>query len=114
LPSRFRGGRAGQAAADEVLDDRIGVVGGRPGDADLARADPGDGPDRVAVALVGAAFVQALSRFALIDEYRLAVLPVALGDGLPPFKDLATPLRLELVEAESFPGGTVIHVYRPQ
>src|SRR5258707_587497 len=33
-----------QAAADEVLDDGVGVVGGRPGDADLARADAGDGP----------------------------------------------------------------------
>ena len=33
-----------QAAADEVLDDGVGVVGGRPGDADLAGADAGDGP----------------------------------------------------------------------
>src|SRR6516164_8698730 len=33
-----------QAAADEVLDDRVGVVGGWPGDADLAGADAGDGP----------------------------------------------------------------------
>ena len=30
------------AAADEVLDDRVGVGGGRPGDADLAGADAGD------------------------------------------------------------------------
>ena len=32
-----------QAAADEVLDDGVGV-GGRPGNADLAGADAGDGP----------------------------------------------------------------------
>ena len=38
--------------------------------------------------------------------------PVALGNGLPLFKDLARPLRLHLAEAKSFPGGTVIHVYR--
>jgi dihydrofolate reductase len=61
----------------------------------------------------GAAFVQALSRLGLIDEYRLVILPVALGNGLPLFKDLARPLRLDLAEARSFPGGTVIHVYRP-
>src|SRR5215472_4543722 len=33
-----------QAAADEVLDDRVVVAGGRPRDADLARGDTGDGP----------------------------------------------------------------------
>ena len=60
----------------------------------------------------GAAFVQALSRLRLIDEYRLIIHPVALGNGLPLFKDLARPLRLDLAEARRFPGGTVIHVYQ--
>jgi dihydrofolate reductase len=61
----------------------------------------------------GAAFVQALSRLGLIDEYRLVILPVALGDGLPLFKDLAKPLRVDLTEAKNFPDGTAIHVLRP-
>jgi dihydrofolate reductase len=61
----------------------------------------------------GAAFVQALSRHGLIDEYRLVILPVALGNGLPLFRDLAKPLRVELTEAKSFPDGTAIHVYQP-
>jgi dihydrofolate reductase len=61
----------------------------------------------------GAAFVQSLSRLGLVDEYRLVILPVAVGDGLPLFKDLTAPLRLSLEEATSFPGGTVIAVYRP-
>jgi dihydrofolate reductase len=61
----------------------------------------------------GAAFVQALSRLGLIDEYRLVVLPVALGNGLPLFKDLARPLRVTLHESRSFPDGTLINVYRP-
>jgi dihydrofolate reductase len=61
----------------------------------------------------GAAFVQALSRHGLIDTYRLVILPVALGNGLPLFKDLAKPLRLELSEAMGFPDGTAVHVYRP-
>ena len=61
----------------------------------------------------GAAFVQALSRLGLIDEYRLVTLPVALGSGLPLFKDLGKPLRLDLTEAKIFPDGTVIHVYQP-
>jgi dihydrofolate reductase len=53
------------------------------------------------------------SRHGLIDEYRLVILPVALGGGLPLFKDLAKPLRMDLAEARTFPDGTVIHVYRP-
>jgi dihydrofolate reductase len=61
----------------------------------------------------GAAFVQALSSLGLIDEYRLVILPVALGSGLPLFKDLERPLRLDLAETNSFPDGTVINVYRP-
>jgi dihydrofolate reductase len=61
----------------------------------------------------GAAFVQALSRLGLIDEYRLVILPVALGAGLPLFKDLAKPLRVNLTEAKTFPDGTAIHVYQP-
>jgi dihydrofolate reductase len=61
----------------------------------------------------GAAFVQALSRLGLIDEYRMVILPVALGNGLPLFKDLAKPLRVDLTEAKTFPDGTVIHVYQP-
>jgi dihydrofolate reductase len=61
----------------------------------------------------GATFVQALSRLGLIDEYRLVILPVALGNGLPLFKDLARPLRVDLAEAKNFPDETVIHVYQP-
>jgi anti-sigma regulatory factor (Ser/Thr protein kinase) len=42
-PSAWAGGVV-PAAADQVLDDGVGVIGGRPGDADLAGADAGDGP----------------------------------------------------------------------
>ena len=72
-----------------------------------------DEPGGEIMAHGGAAFVQALSRLGLIDEYRLVILPVALGAGLPLFKDLARPLRVDLAEAATFPDGTAIHVYRP-
>ena len=65
------------------------------------------------VAWGGAAFVQALSRADLVDEYRLVINPVALGDGLPLFKDLPAPIRLRLVEATTYPTGEVLHIYRP-
>jgi dihydrofolate reductase len=61
----------------------------------------------------GAGFAQSLSRLGLVDEYRLILQPVALGDGKPLFKDLAAPLRLELVEATTYDSGAALHVYRP-
>jgi len=93
-----------------------GCAGSRIARGDLAQEiaalKSGSGGE-IIMAHGGAAFVQALSRLGLIDEYRLVILPVAVGDGLPLFKGLAEPLRLELAEAESFPDGTAIHVYRP-
>jgi dihydrofolate reductase len=51
-------------------------------------------------------------KLGLVDEYRLVVHPVALGRGLALFSDLPAPARLRLVNAVSFPGGTVAHDYR--
>jgi dihydrofolate reductase len=61
----------------------------------------------------GAAFAQSLSRLRLVDEYRLVVQPVALGDGLPLFAGLNAPFVLDLVEAQAYADGSVLHVYRP-
>ncbi len=65
------------------------------------------------IAWGGASFVQALSRLGLVDEYRLVINPVALGNGLPLFKDLSAPVDLQLLEARTFPNGSVLHVYQP-
>ena len=81
------------------LTEEIAALKGEPGGEIMAHG--------------GAAFVQSLSRLGLIDEYRLVILPVALGAGLPLFKDLVKPLRMDLAEARSFPDGTAIHVYQP-
>jgi dihydrofolate reductase len=92
-----------------------GWAGSRIARGDLAAeiAALKDEPGGEIMAHGGAAFVQALSRLGLIDEYRLVIVPVALGGGLPLFKDLAKPLRLDLMSATTFPDGTAIHVYRP-
>jgi dihydrofolate reductase len=49
----------------------------------------------------------------LIDEYRLVIRPVALGSGMPLFKDLLGPLRRRLVDSKAFTDGTAIWVYEP-
>jgi dihydrofolate reductase len=65
------------------------------------------------VAWGGASFAQALSRAGLVDEYRLVINPMALGDGLSLFKGLSAPIRLQLVEATTYATGAVLHIYRP-
>lgn len=85
--------------ANGDLAEEIGGLKREPGGAIMAHG--------------GAAFVQSLSRLGLIDEYRLVVLPVALGSGLPLFRDLLRPLRLKLTEAHSYPDGTLVNVYQP-
>ena len=50
----------------------------------------------------GASFARALAGLGLIDEYRLLVHPIALGEGLPLFGDR---VRLRLTDAQRFSTG---------
>jgi dihydrofolate reductase len=70
-------------------------------------------PGKDMLAWGGATFAQSLSRLGLVDEYRLIHQPVALGEGLPLFKGLTEPLRLVLVDAQTYPTGAALHVYHP-
>jgi dihydrofolate reductase len=79
-------------------------------DIDRLKREPGG----VILAHGGATFIDALIRDGLIDEYRLVIHPVAIGHGTGLFKALRGPLRLELIEARTFPSGTAIQVYRPR
>jgi dihydrofolate reductase len=88
-------------------------VGARIFDGDLAegirelKAEPG----KPIVAIGGAGFMRSLMATGLIDEYVLAIHPVALGLGLPIFRDLAIPLYLNLMDVKTFPKGIVVHHY---
>ncbi|RBL89885.1 dihydrofolate reductase family protein [Chitinophaga flava] len=70
-------------------------------------------PGKPILALGGAGFMRSLIGTGLIDEYRLAIHPTVLGAGLPIFNAFAKPLDLKLVAAEDFPGGIVVHTYKP-
>jgi dihydrofolate reductase len=70
-------------------------------------------PGKEMMAWGGAAFAQSLSAHGLVDEYRLILQPVALGEGLPLFRGLTAPLRLELVQAQTYNTGAALHIYRP-
>jgi dihydrofolate reductase len=71
-------------------------------------------PGGIILAHGGATFLHALIGAGLIDEYRLVIHPVVIGHGTGLFEALRKPLRLDLVEARTFPTGTAIHVYRPE
>ena len=70
------------------------------------------GPD--VIVWGGGRLAGALAAQDLIDEYRLLIQPLALGQGRPLFDQLPDSRRLELVEAVPFPSGIVVHTYRPQ
>lgn len=61
----------------------------------------------------GGAFAAALAARDLVDEYFLAVQPVAVGQGKALFAELPASRRLRLVESRSFPSGVVVNIYRP-
>jgi dihydrofolate reductase len=82
------------------LDEEIDNLKREPGDGDL-------------VAWGGATFAQALARQGLVDEYRLVLQPVALGEGLPLFKGLTALQVFELVDAKTYDTGAALHIYRP-
>ncbi len=73
--------------------------------AELKAAGEGD-----VVCIGGARFAHSLARGRLIDEYRLTVHPVALGEGLPLWHGLPEPQRFAPVSTTAYPDGVVIHV----
>ncbi|HUB36612.1 MAG TPA: dihydrofolate reductase family protein [Solirubrobacteraceae bacterium] len=60
----------------------------------------------------GADLAGALTKLALVDEYRIFVSPAVLGAGAPCFPALGKRIDLELVETRTFASGVVYLRYR--
>ncbi|WP_029104883.1 dihydrofolate reductase family protein [Mycobacterium sp. 360MFTsu5.1] len=83
----------------------------------LERADPvavvsklkaeTDGNLEIAGATLAAPVVQA----GLVDEYRIVLVPIAVGGGTPFFPTLPSWISLRLLENRTFPCGTVLLRY---
>ncbi len=54
-----------------------------------------------------------LIQHGLVDEYRIFVNPILLGQGTPLFKGLKSRLPLRLVDSKVFKNGLVLLVYQP-
>jgi len=72
-----------------------------------------DQPGNYILAHGGARFAQSLIAAGLVDEFRLAIHPVALGQGMPLFSGLRRPVDLRLVSATPFASGAMAVVYQP-
>jgi dihydrofolate reductase len=70
-------------------------------------------PGKDMVILGSGSIVSTFARLGLIDEYRIIVNPVVLGDGMPLFKGVHDRMHLKLVRTRPFRSGNVLLVYAP-
>jgi dihydrofolate reductase len=56
---------------------------------------------------------QGLIDSGVVDEYRLVICPVVLGDGRPLFHDKVAPILMKLASTKALDRGAVSSVYRP-
>ena len=70
-------------------------------------------PGKDIVVFGGGRIAHSLIRERLVDEYRLTVHPVALGEGLSLMHGLPEPQRFELVSSTVYADGSVTQVLRP-
>jgi dihydrofolate reductase len=69
-------------------------------------------PGRDLALVCGPTLVATFAQLGLIDEYRLMVLPIALGRGKALFGGLQEAVKLTLLSTRVFSSGTVLHHYR--
>lgn len=69
-------------------------------------------PGRDLALVCGPTLLAFLARLNLIDQYRLMVLPTALGRGKALFGDFQEELKLTLLSTRVFSSGTVLHHYQ--
>ncbi len=79
---------------------------------EITRLKKGEGNDMMVFG--GASFASTLIKHRLIDEYHLLVNPVAIGSGLPIFKELDGKQNMTLVKSRSFDCGIVWLHYEPK
>lgn len=70
--------------------------------------------DKDLLAHGGVDFARNLAQTGLVDEYCIAVHPVAAGTGMGLFEKLGRPLYLKLVESKVFATGAMLNIYRPE
>jgi dihydrofolate reductase len=70
-------------------------------------------PGKDLVLYAGADILATFRKLDLVDEYRLAVYPIVIGDGTPLFRNLKNPIQLNLLGTRTFKSGVVLLTYKP-
>lgn len=70
-------------------------------------------PGKDMVIFGSGSLVSALTQHHLIDEYRIIVNPVVLGEGRPLFEGLSDRVQLQLLRTQTFRSGNVLLAYQP-
>jgi dihydrofolate reductase len=79
--------------------------------AEVRRLKASDGPE---LHIWGSGkLLQTLIAADLVDEYRIWILPVVLGEGKRLFENGVPPRSLTLVETRSTPSGVLVNTYHP-
>ena len=55
----------------------------------------------------------ALMERGLVDEFRVMINPIVLGDGKPLFKGIKNKMKLKLINTKTFKSGNVLLSYQP-
>jgi len=87
------------------------TLSGRPVEEEIPERKAEGGKDMIVFG--GARIANSLIRERLVDEYRLTIHPVALGEGLPLMHGLPEPQRFEMVSSTVYADGSVGQVLRP-
>jgi dihydrofolate reductase len=58
-----------------------------------------------------ATFSSSLIKYGLIDEFRVMINPVILGNGIPLFKNIEKKIALQLIKTKVFGNGSVLLSY---
>lgn len=88
-------------------DDAVYIRGDIPGAVARLKAQPG----QHLWLYGGAELITTFINEGLVDEFRLSVHPVVLGEGKPLFTDVRERLNLKLADTRSFSSGVVQLIY---
>jgi dihydrofolate reductase len=77
---------------------------------EIARLRKQDGKDIIAWG--GASFARELIRLGLVDEYRISLSPMLIGEGKSLFSDLKKKNELKLIDSRKLSSGVIILRYR--
>ena len=113
-PARFRvvvsGRRWGKTTLDKAEWENTRLIKDNVAE-EVGKLKQQAGKDMIVMGSSGLAV--SLAEMGLVDEFRIMVNPVVLGEGKPVFSGIHGQLKLKLLKARTFGNGNVLLYYAP-